>query len=183
MDTEHPAHCPACGWPVAETFQLVSRHQTSEGVIVYSRCPCGRLQVRGGAAGPMTSRYAAEPASSALAVTRSTRPAGWLAAVLVVAVAVVVAVTLPVGALLACMGLATVVGALAYAWAWLTTGSSWEVTLRTAMRATLLGGASAIVLTGLVGLLGPASVPLITALYAVLAVSFWLTRSPGRRPC
>jgi hypothetical protein len=129
------------------------------------------------------SRHAAEPASPAPAVTRSTRAAGWLAAVLGVAMAALVAVTLPVGALLACLGLAAVVGALAYAWAWLTTGSSWEVTLRTAMRATLLGGASAIVLTGLVGLLGPASVPLITALYAVLAVSFWLARSPGRRPC
>jgi hypothetical protein len=42
--------CPCCGWPTAEPFQVVSRHVTSEGMITWSRCACGRLQVhRGGA--------------------------------------------------------------------------------------------------------------------------------------
>ncbi len=38
--------CPRCAWPEAEPYEIVSRHVTSEGVISYSRCICGRLQVR-----------------------------------------------------------------------------------------------------------------------------------------
>jgi hypothetical protein len=41
--------CPACGWPTAEPYEIVSRHVTSEGVITWSRCACGRLQVHRGA--------------------------------------------------------------------------------------------------------------------------------------
>lgn len=36
--------CPSCGWPTAETYTIISRHATSEGVVVYSRCACGRLR-------------------------------------------------------------------------------------------------------------------------------------------
>jgi len=186
MDIDPAQRCPGCGWPLADTYEPVSRHDTSEGLVLYSRCPCGRLQVRGGPASPVVSGRAAEPVDTEVTVPRSARSRrllGSLAAVLGGAVAASVGVTLPVGALLACLALAAVVGALAYTWAWLTAGSSREVTLWTAVRATLLGGAAAITLAGLVGLFGPASVPLITALYAVLAVWFWLARSPGRRPC
>ncbi|MHA6618818.1 hypothetical protein [Pseudonocardia sp. DLS-67] len=44
---ERPAHdvCPVCGWPTTEPYQVVSRHRTSEGMIVWSRCACGSLQV------------------------------------------------------------------------------------------------------------------------------------------
>jgi hypothetical protein len=42
--------CSRCGWPESEPFEVVSRHCTSEGVIVYARCACGRLQVWRGAA-------------------------------------------------------------------------------------------------------------------------------------
>ncbi|OZM77759.1 hypothetical protein CFP66_33880 [Pseudonocardia sp. MH-G8] len=39
-----PRNCPGCGWLVTEPYQVLSRHATSEGVLVWSRCPCGRLQ-------------------------------------------------------------------------------------------------------------------------------------------
>ncbi len=38
--------CRYCGWPEQETYEVVSRHRTSEGTVVYSRCACGALQVR-----------------------------------------------------------------------------------------------------------------------------------------
>ncbi|NJP48674.1 hypothetical protein HCJ93_00940 [Streptomyces sp. SBST2-5] len=39
--------CPYCGWPDhAEPFQVVSRHGTSAGSTVWTRCGCGSLQVR-----------------------------------------------------------------------------------------------------------------------------------------
>ena len=42
--------CPNCGWPDGVFYEVVSRHQTSTGVIVYGRCVCGALQVRQNAA-------------------------------------------------------------------------------------------------------------------------------------
>jgi hypothetical protein len=49
MERRADDFCPRCGWPTAEPFEVVSRHVTSEGMIVWSRCACGRLQVhRGG---------------------------------------------------------------------------------------------------------------------------------------
>jgi hypothetical protein len=38
--------CPQCGWPESVPYETVSRHLTSTGMIVYTRCVCGRLQVR-----------------------------------------------------------------------------------------------------------------------------------------
>jgi len=38
--------CPNCGWPESVLYNVVSRHLTSTGMIVYSRCVCGALQVR-----------------------------------------------------------------------------------------------------------------------------------------
>ena len=52
MDIHGPWHdaetmrCPHCGWPDAEPFEIVSRHQTPEGLTVWTRCGCGSLQVR-----------------------------------------------------------------------------------------------------------------------------------------
>ena len=42
MDTQ----CPFCGWPDADPFTIVSRHDTPEGQTVWARCGCGSLQVR-----------------------------------------------------------------------------------------------------------------------------------------
>ena len=38
--------CRRCGWPESEPYETVSRHLTSTGMIVYTRCFCGLLQVR-----------------------------------------------------------------------------------------------------------------------------------------
>lgn len=38
------APCVDCGWPDTN-WQVVSRHRTSEGVVVWTRCVCGALQV------------------------------------------------------------------------------------------------------------------------------------------
>lgn len=49
-----PGRCADCGWPLAEPVRVASRHRTTEGVVVYARCVCGRLRVwvepHGGAA-------------------------------------------------------------------------------------------------------------------------------------
>lgn len=46
--TATPETCPACGWPTAEPYEVISSHRTSEGTITWSRCSCGRLQVHRG---------------------------------------------------------------------------------------------------------------------------------------
>lgn len=62
--------CGHCGWPEADPYEVASRHATSEGVIVYTRCVCGALQVRryapGDAHPPVIarSRNAAAPPAS-----------------------------------------------------------------------------------------------------------------------
>jgi hypothetical protein len=48
MDRRSDDFCPACGWPTAEPYEVVSRHITSEGTITWSRCACGRLRVHRG---------------------------------------------------------------------------------------------------------------------------------------
>lgn len=41
-----PDRCDRCGWPEDRPFTVVSEHATQDGRIVYTRCVCGRLQVR-----------------------------------------------------------------------------------------------------------------------------------------
>jgi hypothetical protein len=38
--------CPYCSWPDSEPVDVLSEHRTAEGLIVWTRCPCGSLQVR-----------------------------------------------------------------------------------------------------------------------------------------
>lgn len=38
--------CPYCGRPDAGPFQVLSRHRTSIGETVWTRCACGSLQIR-----------------------------------------------------------------------------------------------------------------------------------------
>jgi transcriptional regulator NrdR family protein len=38
--------CPVCAWPASDVYEVISRHLTSEGVVTYSRCACGEVQVR-----------------------------------------------------------------------------------------------------------------------------------------
>ncbi|MER5177449.1 hypothetical protein ABT009_03570 [Streptomyces sp. NPDC002896] len=39
-------HCPHCGWPDAQPYEVLSRHATAQGQTVWTRCACGSLQVR-----------------------------------------------------------------------------------------------------------------------------------------
>ncbi|MQA88079.1 MAG: hypothetical protein GEV03_26540 [Streptosporangiales bacterium] len=39
-------NCQHCGWPLEQPYEIVSRHLTSEGILVYTRCACGTLQAR-----------------------------------------------------------------------------------------------------------------------------------------
>ena len=68
----NPTRCPHCGWPDAEPYAVVSRHVTSTGVVVYTRCACGRLGVRqyGGGAGRLVTSAPAVPLPSARAHDR-----------------------------------------------------------------------------------------------------------------
>ncbi|MBA4863179.1 hypothetical protein H1V43_17675 [Streptomyces sp. PSKA54] len=40
------SYCPHCGWPDAQPYEVVSRHATTQGQTVWTRCACGSLQVR-----------------------------------------------------------------------------------------------------------------------------------------
>lgn len=124
--------CPECGWPEAETYEIVSRHWTTEGVIAYSRCPCGRLQVRragriqlAGGGSPIGSDEAA--ASSAVrrgrcaqlprpARHRGPTTAVWTAVGVTVSLLALAAIVgLPAGAPLALLALGVVIGQVAEA--------------------------------------------------------------------
>jgi RNase P subunit RPR2 len=41
----HASVCRRCDRPVDQSNELVSRHRTSEGTVVYTRCACGLLHV------------------------------------------------------------------------------------------------------------------------------------------
>lgn len=38
--------CRHCGWPQSEVYEVLSRHLTSEGLVTYTRCVCGVVQMR-----------------------------------------------------------------------------------------------------------------------------------------
>jgi hypothetical protein len=38
--------CPTCAWPVSESYEVISRHVTSDGIVTYSRCVCGEVRIR-----------------------------------------------------------------------------------------------------------------------------------------
>ncbi|MCD0447276.1 hypothetical protein LO763_27040 [Glycomyces sp. A-F 0318] len=48
--------CPLCELRMSEVLNVVSRHRTSTGTVVYARCECGRLSMwfepAGAARGP-----------------------------------------------------------------------------------------------------------------------------------
>lgn len=56
--------CQRCRLPLSESVEPLSRHRTSEGVIVYTRCACGLLGAwlhRGDADAPLIVARAAPP--------------------------------------------------------------------------------------------------------------------------
>jgi len=41
------SHCPHCGWPDVEAYQVVSRRLTRDSALLsWTRCACGSLQMR-----------------------------------------------------------------------------------------------------------------------------------------
>lgn len=38
--------CGGCGHPQSDPAETVSTHATSEGLVTYTRCGCGALQIR-----------------------------------------------------------------------------------------------------------------------------------------
>lgn len=67
MDTEHtPDRCPRCGWDQRDPYEIVSRHPTSAGVVVYTRCACGLL----------STWLSPAPSAAGRLVVRGARPAG-----------------------------------------------------------------------------------------------------------
>ncbi|MFG3342895.1 hypothetical protein [Glycomyces sp. NPDC048151] len=60
MREREPAVCPVCGW-TDDDAAVVSRHHTSEGVIVWTRCVCGAVRARLHRLGPAEPVARAEP--------------------------------------------------------------------------------------------------------------------------
>ncbi|WP_028937957.1 hypothetical protein [Pseudonocardia spinosispora] len=159
MDNESSRNCPSCGWPEAEVYELISR----DGSAMHTRCPCGREQEL---EAPRTHR--ARDTATVLA-----------GIVLVPATAAM----LPLAAVLACLGLAAVIGGMAWAWAWLNGTTGWDGLLGYALRAGMFGGAAGLALAGLALVFGPATVVLIPTLYVLAATLYWLGHAPSPAPC
>lgn len=53
--------CPACGWTDDDGAAVVSRHHTSEGVVVWTRCVCGAVRARLHRLGPAEPVACADP--------------------------------------------------------------------------------------------------------------------------
>lgn len=49
--------CRRCGLPVDHLSEAVSRHRTSDGTVIYTRCVCGLLQVWLDAVEPGSARH------------------------------------------------------------------------------------------------------------------------------
>lgn len=62
--------CRHCGWPETDPYEEVSRHTTSEGLIVYTRCVCGLLHVRRQAPGEARTPIIARSQQAAVPPSR-----------------------------------------------------------------------------------------------------------------
>lgn len=202
MDTRH---CPCCGWPTDQPFQIVSRHDTSEGPMVWVRCACGRLSVEpagaaGGtevASGPVGETEVAGAADLAGPVgpcpgvaeplsrgARRPRNGGRVAAMVVGGLlAAVSLINSPTPVWAACAALAVVSGLLTGAWGWLAHSLTPWASACTGMRGAVFGGAAGALLVGLLTVLGSATVVLLPASYLLAAVLFVLARPARRTPC
>lgn len=166
-------------------LEEVSRHYTSEGLVSYHRCRCGRLDVRrhdvailssaGGppSGPPMSGRACTTPARGSRVVTTVGASA---AAVPVAVLMLVAAIAVPQAALLAGMGLGLFVGALAGVGAGFVAADPHRgvrvavITAAVAVPVVLAGA-------GLVVVLGPVSVIALPALYAVAGLAWWVGQS------
>jgi hypothetical protein len=170
-------------------LQEVSRHYTSEGLVSYHRCRCGRLDVRRGEVAVLSSAGATRSASptSGRAPTTSAggldggldggpRLAVVVVAVLVVALVLVAAIAVPLAALVVGVGLGLFVGGLAGVGAGFVAADRHRgvrVAVSTAAAAVPVVVAGA----GLVAALGPVSVIALPVLYAVAGLLWWVGQS------
>lgn len=187
-------YCPQCGWPDAQPYQVVSRHPTTEGVIVYSRCACGRLQVRRAdrvairqtaparsttdPAGPGTPGGVVMGAADSPTSTGPVRSATSVAACLVGLVPVlvgVVALTAP--ALLALAALSLFVGAVAWVGTWLVLDNTISAT-RIALTAAGSAAAAGLALGGLLVTFDATSVVVIPLLTVLGGLAWWVLSGP-----
>ncbi|MEV3938084.1 hypothetical protein AB0K52_19145 [Glycomyces sp. NPDC049804] len=60
-DRAGAATCWACGWTDDGNEAVVSRHRTSEGEIVWTRCVCGAVRARLHRFGPAEAVACADP--------------------------------------------------------------------------------------------------------------------------
>jgi RNase P subunit RPR2 len=59
--------CADCGWPLAQPVEVVSRHATSTGTVVYGRCACGTLHMTFWGHGPSSGGNGGSGAGPSLA--------------------------------------------------------------------------------------------------------------------
>lgn len=150
-------------------------------MVVYTRCVCGRLQVRhGDAAAPVLSSRAGPSGSRGRSVMR--RLLGNFTLLAAVGLVVLAATRLPTAALAACGVLFLVVGMLAWAWAWLT-GPEGTRPLRFALRAGAVGAGLGMVLSGMTVMLESATVVALPVVCLAGGVWFWRTRLAAPRAC
>lgn len=182
-------NCPCCGWPTDEPFQTVSRHRTSEGLVAWTRCPCGRLRAVGApvAAAPTIDVARESPGAPAARDARdaadspgpSALAGGSVVVVTLVGAAVLGGLSAPSPVLLACLALAGVSGLSTGVWGWLAQCRAPAAAVWLGLRGALAGGCVAALLLGLVGLLGPATVVVLPAGYLVAAALAWLAGWPA----
>ncbi|WP_222131426.1 hypothetical protein [Pseudonocardia sp. C8] len=167
----------------------VSRHRTSEGLVSYHRCRCGRLEVRRqdvtilSSAGdtqpapPVPGRTPVTPAGGRAGGTRIAAALGdRVVAPLVLVLMLVAATAVPPAALVVEVGLGLFVGGLAGVGAGFVAadpGRGVAVAVRTAAVAIPV----VVVSSGLVAALGPVSVIALPAIYTVAGLAWWATRS------
>jgi hypothetical protein len=165
-------------------LQEVSRHRTSEGLVSYHRCRCGRLDVRrhdvailssagGRPSGPTSDRASTAPARGSRVV--ATVGAG-AAAVPVAVLMLLAGIAVPQAALLAGVGLGLFVGALAGVGAGFVAADP-----RQGVRVAVITAAAAVPVViagaGLIAALGPVSVIALPLLYAVAGLAWWVRQS------
>lgn len=181
MSTER---CASCGWPLSDPYEIVSRHRTSEGLIVYTRCVCGRLQVRRDAVAMpvMSSGRGAPLLAVSHTVARSRRQAkiGMLVAS---AVAAAASLRVPPAALVTCGALFVVVALLAWAWAFLTGSMTGSGLIGFALRAGALGAFAGVTVGALASALQWATLVALPVLYLVAGWWLWRHRMPRIWPC
>ena len=180
-------NCPCCGWPTDEPFATVSRHRTSEGLVAWTRCPCGRLRVVPATAivAPSIDVARESPDASAARDAGSPGPSALVGGAVLVAVAgagTLGALSAPPPVLLACLALAVVSGLFTGVWGWLAQYRAPASAVGLGLRGALVGGSAAALLVGVVGLFGPATVVVLPAGYLVAAALVWVAGwAPGHR--